>query len=296
MVLIECTYSVVLGDRETVPSPPNLASSEYLQHFIAWNRNSHTPYVDFKLSEDEGVWVNAVELSFLNYPASSISLPDLELSVVQYGATVDSDVTTTIESIVVDNDELTQTDSQVRTVTVQPLSPLTTLNLRLTMHFTEFHDFDWMLLSEVRFCNETQRNTTPAIQFQPPHSQVVQPGAAELTAGTSELVCTLSTEGSYTWTWERNKSVLSNRDPNYRVTVGDASRMAKLMILNLNFSSAGEYTCTATSAYLQHNGSLTQEIQFPGELYYSFNYSCFSYTMYHTLCYWQYTHSLQRFS
>ena len=264
-VLFECGYSVVLGDGETVLSPPNLMSSEYLKHFIAWKRTSDMPYVDFKLSKDESVLVTAVELSFLNHPARSISLPDLELSVVQYGATFDSDVTTLIESIVLDNDELTQADRQVRSVTLEPLSPLAALDLRLTFHFTEFHDFDWVLLSEVRFCNETL-TTTPALRFQTPPSQVVQPGAAELSAGATELVCTLSSEGSYVWRWERNNSVLSNGDPNYSITTGDASRMTKLKILNLDFSSAGEYTCTATSVYAQHNGSLTQEIQFPGEI------------------------------
>ena len=62
--------------------------------------------------------------------------------------------------------------------------------------------------------------------------------------------------------------MIGNGYPNYDITIGDGSRTTKLMISNLDFSDAGRYECTATTmdfSLMTHTGSLTQEIQFPGE-------------------------------
>ena len=94
-------------------------------------------------------------------------------------------------------------------------------------------------------------------------STIIQPSADDLRGGSTELVCTVSSQGSYTWQWEKDNSVIGNGDPNYDITIGDGSRTTKLMISNLDFSDAGQYECTATMidlSFKTHSESLTQEI------------------------------------
>ena len=265
----QCNYTVILGDGVMVPSPPDLNSEEYLGHFITWERNSEQLYVDFDLRElGNWVFVHAIELSFLNSPVNRISLPDLELfRVNSYGSTFQTDSLTRISSRVVDNQDLTQTDNQIRTATLRPLVGESGSRFRITFQFTSFHDFDWFFLNEVRFCTELQPNIMFVVSFQTP-STIVQPSADDVRGGSTELVCTVSSQGWYTWQWERDNSVIGNGDPDYDITIGDGSRTTKLMISNLDFSDAGQYECTATTmdlALITHTGSLKQEIQFPGE-------------------------------
>ena len=265
----QCNYTVILGDGVMVPSPPDLDSEDYLGHFLAWERNSNQLYVDFDLRGlANGVFVHDIELSFLNSPVNRISLPDLELfRVNSYGSTFQTDSLTQIRSSVIDNQDLTQTDNQIRTVTLQPLIGVSGPRFRITFQFTTFHDFDWFFLSEVRFCTELQSHIELNVKFQTP-STIIQPSADDLRGGSTELVCTVSSQGSYTWQWKKDNSVIGNGDPNYAITVGDGSRTTKLMISNLDFSDAGQYECTATTmdfALVTHTGSLSQEIQFPGE-------------------------------
>ena len=102
MTEFQCDYTVILGDGVMVPSPPDLNSEDYLGHFLVWKRNSEQLYVDFDLTGlANGVFVHAIELSFLNSPVNRISLPDLELvRVNSYGSTFQTDSLTRIQSTV----------------------------------------------------------------------------------------------------------------------------------------------------------------------------------------------------
>ena len=247
-----------------VPSPPDLNSEDYLGHFIAWERNSDQPYIDFDLTEIASA-VTAIELSFLNSPEKGISLPDIQLSSVQYRSPITSSVMFNIGSVLLKNQDLTLSDDQVRIVTIQPLLPLQASNMRISFLFTDFHDFDWIFLSEVRFCVEEQPSFIPnIIEFLLSRSTTVQPSADDLRGGSTELVCTVSSQGSYTWQWERDNSVIGNGDPNYDITIRDGSRTTKLMISNLDFSDAGQYECTATFEGFNVTSTLVQTIKFPG--------------------------------
>ena len=269
MTEFQCDYTVILGDGVMVPSPPDLNNKDYLGHFLVWKRNSDRLYVDFDMRGlANGVFVHSIELSFLNSPANRISLPDLELfRVNSYGSTFKTDSLTQIRSTVVDNQDLTQMDNQIRTVILRLIVGEKGSRFRITFQFTTFHDFDWFFLSEVRFCPELQSFIAFDVSFQTP-STIIQPSADDLRVGSTELVCTVSNQGLYTWEWERNNSVIGNGDANYDITIGDGSRTTKLMISTLDFSDAGQYECTATTmdfSLVTHTGSLLQEVQFPGE-------------------------------
>ena len=266
--LFRCDYAHVLGDGAMVPSTPDLSSSMYLGKFVAWERGSVTPYIDFDLTTAMA-GITAIELSFLNSPANRISLPDIELSRLMYDPSFATVTESSIGSRILNNQDLSQTDNQVRTVFVRPGFAQASLNLRISFRFNiSFHDFDWLLLNEVRFCTDTQQLFNPVVMFLAPLSNVIQPSAADLTRGSTELVCTVSSEGPYVWQWERDNVMIQNNG-DYRITIGDGSRTTKMMINNLDFSDAAEYECTGTtkdlSSVLSTNSSI-QDLRFPGKL------------------------------
>ena len=251
-----CDYSVVLGDGAIIPSPPDLNSSSYFRHFITWNRDSLNSFIDFDLTTATA-GITAIELSFFNSPANRISLPDITISVVHFGTV------SPIASWIFDNEHLDQTDNQIRTISIRPFRSIS-VNLRIRFQFTVFHDFDWVFLSEVRFCTDLQPNLQPEVIFQMPPSNNIQPDAEDLRRGSTELVCTVSSEGSYTWQWKKdNVIIVNNKD--YRITIGDGSRTTKLTINNLDFSDAAKYECTGmTRRDANVMNSAVYVLEFPG--------------------------------
>ena len=183
----------------------------------------------------------SVLLSFLNSPANRISLPDITISVVHYG----------ISSWIFNNEDLAQTDNQIRTVSIRPFTPLSAVNLRIRFQFTVFHDFDWVFLSEIRnqLCNQK------FITFQMTSSNIIQPSADDLRRGSTELVCTVSSEGSYVWQWKRDNAIIENKG-DYRITMCEGNNtiilqngtvvpsiIFNITIHNLLSADGGNYTC-----------------------------------------------------
>ena len=188
-----CDYSVVLGDGAIIPSPPDLNSASYVRYFIAWNRDSLNSFIDFDLTTAT-TGITAIDFSFLNSPANRISLPEPRLSVIEYTPGLRDRNETSITTWIFDNQDLAQTDNQIRTISIRPFPPLSAANLRIRFQFTVLHDFDWFFLSEVRFCTDLQQ---PEVTFQTPSSNYIQPSAGDLRRRSTELVCTVSSEGSY---------------------------------------------------------------------------------------------------
>ena len=261
-----CDYSVVLGDGAITPSPPDLNSSSYFRHFISWNRDSLNSFIDFDLTTATA-GITAIELSFLNSPANGISLPEPRLSVVEYTRGLRDRSEISITTWIFDNQDLAQTDNQIRTISIRPFTPLSAVNLRVRFQFTVLHDFDWVFLSEIRFCTQPLPPfQLQALIFQTPSSIVVQPSADDLRRGSTELVCTISDEGLYIWQWKRDKAIISMENiSQYRITIGDGSRTTKLRINNLDFSDAADYECIATTTQdVDLRNSTVYLVEFPG--------------------------------
>ncbi len=253
-----CDYSVVLGDGAIILSPPDLNSSSYFRHFITWNRDSLNSFVDFDLTTATAE-ITAIELSFLNSPANRISLPEPRLSVVEYAPSRGDQNETSITTWIFDNQDLAQTDNQIRTISIRPFTPLSVAaNLRIRFQFTMFHNFDWVFLSEVRFCTQP----LPPLQQQTPSSIIVQPSADDLRRGSIELVCTISGEGLYVWQWRKYNATIENNG-DYTITIGDGNRTTKLTINCLDFSDSAEYECLATTT-TQNVNSIAYLVEFPG--------------------------------
>ena len=260
----QCGYSRVLGDGDTAPSIPDLTNAAYVRSFLAWQRGPTVAYVDFDLT---GVTtdVTAIQLSFLNSPNMRISLPNVQLYTVQYGASLATDTLTPITSWVLHNQLLSQPDNQVRTVSMQVMTGLSAIHLRIEIQFTEFHDFDWFMLSEVTFCTDPLPLFEPSITFQSPSTIIIQPSAEDLRRGSIELVCTVSSQGTYTWQWEKDSSTIIDG----AIIIGDGTRTTTLTLSNLNFNSTGVYSCVAMTTDTmgtQIFNTSVQEIQFPGEM------------------------------
>ncbi len=263
--LFQCRYNKVLGDGRIASTTPNLDSTTYLKNFLAWERGATVPYLDFDFT---GLIdpLTAIRITFLNSPMNRISLPNVDLFSVVYGS---SNSLTSIPHQLLDNHDLTLSDNQIRAITIAPLVSISSLRLRLNFTFTELHDFDWFLVSEVMFCETPQPFSEPNVTFVTPHSLIIQPSKAELMNRTTQLVCTLSSQGQYSWQWRKNNETLSNGQ-SHSMSVGDGTRTTILTLLDLTFASAGSYSCvvmTTNSESTRNVGILTQEINFPGILF-----------------------------
>ena len=257
---------MVLGDGAIIPSPPDLNSLSYFRHFITWNRDSLNSFLDFDLTTATA-GITAIEFSFLNTPANRISLPEPRLSVIEYSPGLTDRNETNITTWILNNQDLTQTDNQIRTISIRPFPPLSAANLRIRFQFTVFHDFDWVFLSEIQFCTRSQHPfQLQALIFQTPSSIVVQPSADDLRRGSTELVCTISSEGLYVWQWKTdNAIIMMENNGDYRITIGDGSRTTKLTINNLDFRDADKYECIATTTHdVDLRNSTVYLVEFPG--------------------------------
>ena len=223
-------------------------------------------FIDFDLTTATA-GITAIEFSFLHSPANGISLPEPRLSVVEYTRGLRDQSEVSITTWIFDNQDLAQTDNQIKTISIRPLTPLSAANLRIRFQFTVFHDFDWVFLSELRFCTQPQPplliNT---VILQTPSSIVVQPSADDLRKGLTELVCTIPGEGSYVWQWKRDNSIMIlENNGDYRITIEDGSRTTKLTINNLDFSDAANYECIATTTQdVDLRNSTVYLVEFPG--------------------------------
>ncbi len=266
-----CSGNLVLGDRSIVPHPPELSNDSYFEHFVVFKRNQYetrmgSQFVQFDIQTPRPT-ITAIELSFLNSPANRISLPDITLS--NDHSTIPGPNTNhhiPIISKVLNNQDLSHTDHCIRTVAIQPITSLDNMvNIRLTFTFDIVHDFDWLFLSEVQFCTDSQEdfNSQREVEFQTPlvSPSTVHPSADDLRRGSIELECSVSSEGQYEWTWKRDNSVISKYDDGYQITVGDGSRTTKLTINNLNFNNAATYRCNATNSH-----SAMYVLAYPGKL------------------------------
>ena len=107
-----------------------------LDQFFAFNQNDSRLNFIFTTS------VSKVVVYFFNSPADAIGLPLIK---------VIKSVNQPVHYFFSDNDDLTQTDSQLRTVTLQPSQELSLV--LLDFFFPSNSSIDWFLVSEVQFYN-----------------------------------------------------------------------------------------------------------------------------------------------
>ena len=126
---IECSAPSKLIDGDFGPMDSLIGQ---LGRFFAYNQN------DSRLSFTIGNNVSKVVLYFFNSPANAIGLPLIK---VFFGIQP-------VPYFFSDNGDLTQTDSQLRTVTLQLSQEIG--NFQLDFFFSSSSSIDWFLVSEVQ--------------------------------------------------------------------------------------------------------------------------------------------------
>ena len=130
---IECSVPSKLSDGDFGPMD---SLTGQLSQFFAFNQTGSRLVFVF------GTNVSKVVVYFFNSPADAIGLPLIK---------VIKPVNQTVPYFFSDNDDLTQTDSQLRTVTLQLSQEFN--GFRLDFIFPNNSSIDWFLVSEVQFYN-----------------------------------------------------------------------------------------------------------------------------------------------
>ena len=236
---IECSAPSKLIDGEFGPMD---SLTGQLGQFFAFNQNGSR--LSFTLAGS----VSNVVVYFFNSPADAIGLPLIK---------VIKPVNETVPYFFSDNDDLTQTDSQLRTVALQLSQKL--LSVQLDFIFPNNSRIDWFLVSEVQFYNGKKISVfivifvltgTPIsppmedIIFKDGNYSVVTLGPDNIQSSIG-LNCTVINNGSFEWEWEHEKD--ASTQYLLEVFIEDTTRTSILNIDQLSHSNEGNYTCTANS-------------------------------------------------
>ena len=236
-----CTVPSKLIDGEFGPMDSLIYGQ--LGQFFAFNQNSS------RLSFTIGKNVSKVVVYFFNSPADAIGLPLIKV--------IKPSVNQPVPYFFSDNDDLTQTDSQLRTVALQLSQKL--LSVQLDFIFPNNSRIDWFLVSEVQFYNGKKISVfivifvltgTPIsppmedIIFKDGNYSVVTLGPDNIQSSIG-LNCTVINNGSFEWEWEHEKD--ASTQYLLEVFIEDTTRTSILNIDQLSHSNEGNYTCTANS-------------------------------------------------
>uniref|UniRef100_A0A1X7SET6 Ig-like domain-containing protein n=1 Tax=Amphimedon queenslandica TaxID=400682 RepID=A0A1X7SET6_AMPQE len=195
-----------------------------LGRFFAFNQNNS------RLTFFVVAPVSTVVLYFFNSPTDGIGLPQLNVSNVG-----------TIPYFFSNNDELTLTDSQLRTVTLLLNQELLLFQIDFT--FPSNSRIDRFLVSEVQFFNGTPVSAPMEdIVFKDGSISVVTLGPDNIQSSIS-INCTVLNNGSFHWNWLFNNTIPITDE----LFIEDATRTSILYINGLSYSNEGNYTCTANS-------------------------------------------------
>ena len=266
-VLITCGTPNSLTDGLVGPNQPDIDSDDDRMFFVAWNILNIKPYLSISFSNISAV-ISSLDLHMLNYPAEGIGLPNLEL----YGTSNISEINPPPESAVefdlVGNQQLSQTDSTVRKLTLRLRTPRTFIAIHLRWTFTGLlSNMEWFAISEILLCADESLvspvyNTSFLIPEE--HTTTIVPRTQFLSDTSLILTCNMSIQGSFEWRW-RKESVDIEKSPTTTLFTADGTRTSILNISQVNFSIAGTYFCEAKPSGLNATYSRQFDIGFPSK-------------------------------
>ena len=262
---MECSgRDIVIVDRNTGPTTPNLSRPTDVQMFLTWQRQNRTDFLVAFITFTPMTF-SSVELYFLSYPTQRIGLPDIQL----FGSTnrgVPNDLSGGTPINYTFSDVFTPQENTVNHVTLPFLSNPGALHaVRLQMSFTGVDNIDWFFLSEIRVCTGTTPPSLPAIQFQSPSDgERVVPDTSSGTPTSVVLNCTVSVAGVFEWRWRKDNQTLQNGG-RFQITTALGTRSSKLAISQLRSTDAGSYTCEVRHQSQSGYQSRTMELVLPGE-------------------------------
>ena len=274
-----CDGGTLLNDNMLGPEEPDINNSTHRRQFVAWRNDTINPYLAFELLSTENILlhVSAIDFYILNYPGRNIGLPKLRLYHTSMSSTVNPTDMGVMEIPfhILGNDQLSQNDSTRRKLTLRPRTPFSVTprieGILLRWDFTGVSNVEWFLLSEVKFCTDSQSSFEPGVVMiqTPAMDQIVQP-SAEVFASQSPsltLTCTVSLQGFYEWRWKRGSVILNgiSTHQQHEILSADGTRTSKLVLKQLNFLDADIYTCEATYVFPVSFRSRKFDLRFPSK-------------------------------
>ena len=194
--------------------------------------------------------VSRAVIYFFNSPNNSIGLPMISV----YGVGSQP-----LSYVFDNNDDLRQSDSELRNVTLNIQQLTTVVKLDFTFNTSII---DWLLVSKIKFYNSKIMYkllthhyysyptlatlispSLDTIDFQNDSLLTMTLGPDNLQSSIS-LSCTVVNAGTFEWQWQHNGNML-NLSGRSQILIGDATRTSILTISQLRYSNAGNYTCQA---------------------------------------------------
>ena len=178
------------------------------------------------------------------------------------------------------NDDLRQSDSQLRNVTlnIQQLTDVVQLDFTFNTSI-----IDWLLVSEIKFYNSKlmyklliyhyytySTLDTPispsldTIDFQNDFLLTLTFGPDNLLSSVN-FSCTVVNAGSFEWQWKYNGNMLGFSGLS-QILIGDATRTSILIISQLRYTDPGIYTCQAKHSFSSVNAIRIIDLHLAGNL------------------------------
>ena len=267
---VQCFGETVLNDGNLLPDFDNVND---LDQFVVWSEDSTTPYMSVQVGI---LSVSTIDIYVLNYPAEGFGVPNFKLYTTSRAAVVDPDDagSNTVEIIefdLVNNAELSMDDRTFMKVTLRPRSPFSTApngGILLRWTFTNLLNVSWLGISEIVFCaNDTDFQPGEIEFLRPAEPVVTRPSAQVLRSGSLTFICTVSSEGSFTWRWRKDGGNDLTRGGKFSILTADGTRTSVLTINDITFDDSAVYECIASFTFpgvLPATGP-SYDVQFPGK-------------------------------
>ena len=269
---IVCEIPNVLTDNSTGPQQPDIfnANDNVIKQFVAWSSSNQASYLTLVPPEPSPASVSTIDIYTLNNPRNGISVPNFEL----YG--LENTVTDTPASTdpkldvdIINNNELTLEDNNVRRITLRIRSPASHNAYLLKWNFDKLLNVSMFMISEVLLCNDPLPvYNTSTITFKSPITDktIITPQSELLNNGSIMLTCTVSNEGQFMWRWIHGVRTVADSEPGTSILSADGTRTSVLITPVSASDSSFLYSCDASFTILTGYSARTFEIPLPSML------------------------------
>ena len=269
---IVCEIPNVLTDDSTGPQQPDIfnANANVIKQFVAWSSCNQASYLTL-VPQPSPANISTIDIYTLNSPRNGISVPNIGL----YGleSTVSATPTSTdpkLDVDIIDNNELSLEDNNVRRITLRIRSPASHDAYLLRWNFDKLLNVSLFMISEVQLCNDPLPvYDTSTITFKSPISDttIITPQSELLNNGSIMLTCTVSNEGQFKWRWIHGITrIISDSDPGTSILSADGTRTSVLITPVSASDSSFLYSCDASFTIRTGFFARTFEISFPSML------------------------------
>ena len=267
---IVCELPNVLTDNSTGPQQPDIFNVNVIEQFVAWSNSNQASYLAL-VPQPSPASVSTIEIYTLNSPRNGISVPNFEL----YGleSTVSATPTSTdpkLDVDIINNNELTLEDNNVRRTTLRIRSPESHNAYLLRWSFDKLLNVSWFMISEVLLCNDPLPiYGTSTITFKSPISDktIITPQSELLNNGSIMLTCTVSNEGQFMWRWIHGVTrIILESELGTSIFSADGTRTSVLLKPVSTSDISFLYTCDASFTIPISFSARSFEIAFPSML------------------------------